>query len=256
MAAGQRKTDPGIWNKPWFRQLEPRLKCLWFYLLAECDWAGVWEPDFELATFRIGHGVSEADLSAFGDRVATLPNGKVWLTGFIDFQQPRGVSEANNFGRAIIRSIEKNSVPWQGRGRAGAGQGHEKVFPGAGKKDSGAEKVAAAPQSSSSSSSLSLTSGEGGAGETILAGHVRAVRSARPEFDILSEFAITNELMPHPPAVRAAAVSDFSRDMANALRPPDTPLKLLAGYLRRAAQSAAPETASSIPERTPMEGTR
>lgn len=73
-------------DKEWFQRLPCRLKCLWEYICAKCDAAGVWEANFGLASYQIGEPVSEADLMAFGDRVEKLGTDKFWITGFISFQ--------------------------------------------------------------------------------------------------------------------------------------------------------------------------
>jgi hypothetical protein len=74
------------WEKPWFRRLEPRLKCLWEYIVSRCDCAGVWEPDFELASFYIGEAVNEHDLDEFGERLESIGDGKFWVVDFVGFQ--------------------------------------------------------------------------------------------------------------------------------------------------------------------------
>lgn len=85
----KRFTSTEKWDKDWFCSLSLRSKCFWFYLVDKCDAAGVWEPNYRLASFQIGEAVAERDLSVFGDRVRALPCGKVWLTGFVEFQYGR-----------------------------------------------------------------------------------------------------------------------------------------------------------------------
>lgn len=82
----KRFTEAEKWKDGWFRKLKPVHKCLWFYLLDNCDHAGVIDPDWELVTFQIGSKVSEADLDSFEKQVVILPNGKLWIHGFIRFQ--------------------------------------------------------------------------------------------------------------------------------------------------------------------------
>lgn len=84
----KRFTATEIWQKPWFRKSPCRLKCLWRYLCDHCDAAGVWEPDWELASIYVGEPVSEADLSAFNGN-AVIRNGNVYLPQFIEFQYGR-----------------------------------------------------------------------------------------------------------------------------------------------------------------------
>lgn len=82
----KRFTDTEKWNKRWFRLLSPSDKCLWMYLCDTCDLVGVCEPDFERASFHLNGVVSKETLEKFGDRVEWLPNGKLWIIGYVEFQ--------------------------------------------------------------------------------------------------------------------------------------------------------------------------
>ena len=52
--AKKRLMDCNIWQKQNFRQLEPKLKLAWFYLITNCNHAGIWECDSDLMSFQIG----------------------------------------------------------------------------------------------------------------------------------------------------------------------------------------------------------
>ena len=82
----KRFTASEKWDKPWHRRLPPRLKCLWCYICSKCDIAGVWEPDFGLASYQIGADVMEQDIELFGGRIVWLPSGKLFVPAFIPFQ--------------------------------------------------------------------------------------------------------------------------------------------------------------------------
>ena len=83
----KRFTETTKWADPWFRSLAPTLKHGWNYLCDNCDAAGVIELDAELANFQIGERVDwDALVDASGDRIERLPNGRLHLTKFIDFQ--------------------------------------------------------------------------------------------------------------------------------------------------------------------------
>jgi len=98
-----------LWEKPWYRKLPPHLKSFWMYLIHRCDHAGVWEADFEAASFHIGHEVTESDMTVFGDRVVKLPSGKWWLTTFMEFQYG-SLSDASPAHKPVFISIEKNRL--------------------------------------------------------------------------------------------------------------------------------------------------
>ncbi|WP_050785585.1 hypothetical protein [Pedosphaera parvula] len=105
----KRFTATEKWEKEWFQQLTPRLKCFWLYLCDHCDAAGVWEPNFGLASYKIGDKVSPASMKEFGDRVHLLPSGKYWISGFIAFQYPKLSRECKPH-IPIFRSIEANGL--------------------------------------------------------------------------------------------------------------------------------------------------
>ena len=84
----KRFTDTNKWKKTWFRQLSPIHKCFWLYLCDNCDHAGIWEVDFELAAIFIK---SELDVDGikkeFGKQFEEIDGGKKWfIKDFIDFQ--------------------------------------------------------------------------------------------------------------------------------------------------------------------------
>jgi len=105
----KRFTDTGIWEKEWFMKLSPKHKCLFRYLTERCDAAGVWEPNWKLASIYIGEDVDFSDTVPFSDQLEKLPNGKIWLTGFITFQYGK-LSDKSPAHIPVFKSIEKNSL--------------------------------------------------------------------------------------------------------------------------------------------------
>jgi uncharacterized phage protein (TIGR02220 family) len=105
----KRFTETTRWNDPWFRRLEPKLKCLWDYLCSLCDVAGVIDLDFELASFQIGGDISHGDLEAFGNRIETLPNGKLYIPSFVPFQYGK-LSEACKPHQQILATISRHHL--------------------------------------------------------------------------------------------------------------------------------------------------
>lgn len=105
----KRFTATEKWDKAWFRALSIQHKCLWLYLCDKSDPAGVWEPDFELASFQIGTAISEADFSAFGDRIEKLPSGKYWLKAFVEFQYGKLSNECPPH-KTIIQAVRKHGL--------------------------------------------------------------------------------------------------------------------------------------------------
>lgn len=105
----KRFCDTLIWEKEWFMKLSPKHKCLFRYLTERCDPAGVWEPNWILASLYIGEYVDQSDLLLLNDQVEKLPSGKIWLSGFILFQYGK-LSEKSPAHIPVYKSIEKNDL--------------------------------------------------------------------------------------------------------------------------------------------------
>lgn len=82
----KRFTGPEKWDDPWFWELSPQAKLLWFFLCDHCDNAGIIEVSFKLASSKIGLPVNEKHLSELESRLHTLPCGKRIIIDFIRFQ--------------------------------------------------------------------------------------------------------------------------------------------------------------------------
>lgn len=113
----KRFTETTKWTvNPWFRKLPPRLKCLWQFLVDSCDAAGVIDPDWELVSFQIGEDVNPEDLKSFGERIEILPNGKLFIGGFIAFQygelSPTCKPHTPVFKSLLSNGIERHSKPF------------------------------------------------------------------------------------------------------------------------------------------------
>lgn len=145
----KRFSDTDKWKKSFFRGLEAPYKLLWMYVLDDCDIAGVWQVDFEVACIKIGEKVTERTaLELFGDRVVQFDQGKKWfLSDFIFFQYGE-LSDTNNMHRAVTKILRSNNLDFpptekvksgapegltspQGKGQGygkgeGKGQGHKR----------------------------------------------------------------------------------------------------------------------------------
>ena len=91
----KRFTDSEKWGDPWFRNAPSKYKLLWLYLIDECDNAGIWKVNIDMASFKINETLhySEALQHLNSDRadgeyrVLELNTGRYWfVTGFYNFQ--------------------------------------------------------------------------------------------------------------------------------------------------------------------------
>ncbi len=124
----KRLTDTDKWKKPFIRGLDGAYKLLWMYMLDDCDHAGVWQVDFEVARIRTG----EPDLnyekakSIFGDRVTAIDKFKWFIPDFISFQYGE-LKESNRMHLSVIALLKKHGVYEI--------KGHQSLLEGANNKD-------------------------------------------------------------------------------------------------------------------------
>lgn len=100
------------WKDKWFRQLSPKYKLLWFYLLDNCDVAGIIEWDIDLWKKDLGFRFTELEIrDNFKGRVIQIPNTDyVWIPKFIEIQQRCQMDELNpenNAHKGILKAIDK-----------------------------------------------------------------------------------------------------------------------------------------------------
>tara|TARA_R110002051_G_scaffold85502_2_gene150699 strand:+ start:1526 stop:2179 length:654 start_codon:yes stop_codon:yes gene_type:complete len=104
----KRFTDTDKWKKGFMRGLPTKYKLMWLYILDDCNHAGVWETDFEVASIRIGSKISENEaIKHYADNIRIFDNGDKWFVPkFIDFQY--GQLNANSRPhQAVIKLIDK-----------------------------------------------------------------------------------------------------------------------------------------------------
>lgn len=84
----KRFTDTEKWKKPFVKSLQTVHKLLWMYILDECDHAGIWHVEIDVAGIRIGEEINIDDaIKDFGDHIVPIDNGQKWfIPDFIRFQ--------------------------------------------------------------------------------------------------------------------------------------------------------------------------
>ena len=108
-----RFTDTEKWRKQWVRSLNPKHKLFWVYILDECNHAGIWEPELDIASLRLGVTLDDKEiLSVFGDKVQVLKNGKWFIPNFVDFQYKTGLNPENRAHKSVIELLKKEGVSY------------------------------------------------------------------------------------------------------------------------------------------------
>lgn len=112
MQMPKRFTDTDIWEKEWYMSLNPKLKCLVSYVRDKCDIAGIWKPNFMLASYVIGEKVTEEELLLIdeGRQFEKLDSYKIICVDFVKFQYGSELNPSSPIHRKVIDILEKNAV--------------------------------------------------------------------------------------------------------------------------------------------------
>ena len=107
----KRMTDTDKWKKRFVRELKPQHKLLWFYILDDCNHAGIWEVDIEVASIRVGHQLVYDMLpQAFLDKIVIFDNGDKWfIPDFIEFQYGE-LNPNSNVHKSVIQLLERYNL--------------------------------------------------------------------------------------------------------------------------------------------------
>lgn len=104
----KRMTDTDKWKKRFVRELSPQHKLLWFYILDDCNHAGIWEVDIEVASIRIGNELIYDMLpKAFLDKIVIFDNGDKWfIPDFIEFQYGE-LNPNSNVHKSVLALLDR-----------------------------------------------------------------------------------------------------------------------------------------------------
>lgn len=122
----KRFTDNQKWNKPFFRGLPAPYKILWLYICDECDHAGIWQVDFDVAKIKTGCELNLEDaLKHFGDKVVVFDgNEKMFIQDFIDFQYGT-LNPENRAHNSVIAILSKYKLNKKNKGDARSLEGRK-----------------------------------------------------------------------------------------------------------------------------------
>ena len=104
----KRFTDTDKWKKPFIKSLPLQYKIFWFYILDDCDFAGVWQVDKEVSQIRIGVDIDlDRAKELYGDRIVEFDGGSKWfIPDFIIFQYG-SLTEKNKLYKPIYNQLSK-----------------------------------------------------------------------------------------------------------------------------------------------------
>lgn len=104
----KRYTDTEKWRKPFIKSLPTEYKLFFLFLLDDCDHAGIWHTELDVAEARLGVKLSlERIRGLFKERVVEFDGGtKMFIPDFIEFQY--GIlNPANKVHKSVIEKLVK-----------------------------------------------------------------------------------------------------------------------------------------------------
>lgn len=107
----KRFIDTDLFKKPFMRSLEAPYKALWVYLLCECDHAGVWTVELDVAQLRMGMKLdAEKALEKMGGAAIAIDGGSKWfLPDFVAFQYGT-LNPANRVHESVLAILSKYGI--------------------------------------------------------------------------------------------------------------------------------------------------
>lgn len=108
----KRFIDTGFYKSPFVRSLKGSLKALYTFIICDCDGAGIWVKDLQIASMYIGFDISEKDFNVFLEKgkAIDLKNGKYFFPDFLQHQYPKGLSIHNPAQKNFILELQRNSL--------------------------------------------------------------------------------------------------------------------------------------------------
>ena len=107
----KRFIDTDLFRKPFMRGLEAPYKALWIYLLCECDHAGVWTVELDVAHLRMGMKLDpDKAIEKMGGAVVPIDGGAKWfLPDFVAFQYGT-LNPANRVHESVLAILSKYGI--------------------------------------------------------------------------------------------------------------------------------------------------
>lgn len=107
----KRFTDSEKWKKPFIRSMKAPYKLLWLYILDECDHAGIWQVDFDVAEIKIGEKLKKDDAKKYLiEHIIEFENGEKWfIPDFIEFQYGQ-LNPENRAHNSVIHILTKYNL--------------------------------------------------------------------------------------------------------------------------------------------------
>lgn len=107
----KRFIDTAILKHHFTRSLPGVMKLLWVHLLTDCNYAGMWQVDWEIASVVVGSKIDPAKAEKFFEnKVVKIKGGAIWfMPDFIDFQYGK-LNEKIAMHKTILSLLKKENL--------------------------------------------------------------------------------------------------------------------------------------------------
>jgi hypothetical protein len=107
----KRFTETRKWQDTWFMDLPIKYKLAWFWVLDNCDHAGLIDANPRLMSFMVGEPIDgEEFLRIMAGRVTKPKPGKWFISSFIHFQYGDELSARNSAHRGVLRILKDQEI--------------------------------------------------------------------------------------------------------------------------------------------------
>lgn len=107
----KRLSDTEIWKKPWFFDLPDKYKLFWFYILSDCDAAGIWTVNQKITKAYLGELDFEKIIELFKNQITVLNGGCYWLINdFVKFQYGYPLKETAPMYKKIDTLLKQRNL--------------------------------------------------------------------------------------------------------------------------------------------------
>lgn len=103
----KRFIDSNFFKHPFVRSLKAPLKSLYTFIICDCDAAGFWAPDFEIASIYTDQKFSLTDFEKhFSSKYVKNENGEYFFPDFIQRQYDGKLRRSNPAHKNVIKKLE------------------------------------------------------------------------------------------------------------------------------------------------------
>jgi len=111
----KRFTDITKWKATFLRGLQGAYKLLWLYMNDDCDHAGIWHVDMDVAQVRVGMDMEidyDEAVEIFGENVVKITD-EVWFLPSFIHEQYGELNPENRVHQSVILILKKYRIDYQ-----------------------------------------------------------------------------------------------------------------------------------------------